>query len=267
MKREVRKRCGFGCVVCGTPIIEYHHMTPWSEVHIHEPDNLTLLCDLHHKEATGNRPLLTDAQVRRANNNPFNLRKGTTKPHMLHFEGTECIVTMGNNTFHGADDTDFVAAAIDGYPFLGFRLEDGVYLLQFRYHTADNKLALLIHDNELSFAADLWDVQWTANQLIIREKLREIILDIEFHPPNKVSINRGLLHWNGVKIEIKPDFVNNGGRMFLAGSSARAGVGLLAGHDPRHLITAAFYAEDPARLPGFEYAERSACLTCFPAAP
>lgn len=263
MKREVRQRCGFGCVVCGTPIFEYHHMTPWSEVLTHEAENLTLLCDLHHKEATGARPLLSDAQVRRANVAPFNRRRSVSRPHMLHFEGPDCVVVMGSNTVISPNVRDFVAVAIDGHPLLGFRLEDGIYLLQFRYFTPDNRLALLIQDNEISFDSNLWDVHWSANRLVIREKLREIILDIEFFAPNEVEIHRGRLHWNGVKIEIAEGYLNSGNQQWLLGSTAYGAVGIHAGHDPQHILPgAAFHAGTPVRLPGFEYAEATACPKC-----
>ena len=69
MQRAVRQRCCFGCVICGQPLYEYHHMVPYAEVKKHEEDNLTLLCDDHHKEATVG--LLTSAQVSLADSSPY----------------------------------------------------------------------------------------------------------------------------------------------------------------------------------------------------
>lgn len=30
IQREVRQRCGFGCVICGMPLYEYEHMEEWA---------------------------------------------------------------------------------------------------------------------------------------------------------------------------------------------------------------------------------------------
>ena len=32
IQREVRQRCGFGCVVCGLPLYEYDHLLGWTNV-------------------------------------------------------------------------------------------------------------------------------------------------------------------------------------------------------------------------------------------
>jgi len=50
IKREVRQRCGFGCVICGVPIYDYEHMVPHTEVQEHLANNVTLLCPTHHRE-------------------------------------------------------------------------------------------------------------------------------------------------------------------------------------------------------------------------
>lgn len=65
IQREVRQRCGFGCVICGTPLYEYEHMEEWAEVKRHVAEEITLLCDKHHKEKTNG--WLPKEDVRKAN--------------------------------------------------------------------------------------------------------------------------------------------------------------------------------------------------------
>jgi hypothetical protein len=50
IKRRVRERCGFGCVYCGIPIIDYHHIVPWAECQEHDPENIMLLCPTCHRK-------------------------------------------------------------------------------------------------------------------------------------------------------------------------------------------------------------------------
>ena len=68
--REVRQRCGFGCVICGLPIFEYDHIHGWEN----DPNTLTLLCDNHHKLKTNG--LIPIAQIVEADANPFQSPSG-----------------------------------------------------------------------------------------------------------------------------------------------------------------------------------------------
>jgi hypothetical protein len=77
IQHEVRRRCGYGCVICGIPLYEYEHMLGWANVQRHVAEEITLLCDQHHRESTGG--LLPIEAVREANSNPFNLRAGVSK--------------------------------------------------------------------------------------------------------------------------------------------------------------------------------------------
>ncbi|MGU5889575.1 hypothetical protein, partial [Aeromonas hydrophila] len=82
IQREVRQRCGFGCVICGMPLYEYEHMEEWANVKRHVAEEITLLCDQHHREKTGG--LLPKEVVRDANKNPFNLRKGVSQGEIVN---------------------------------------------------------------------------------------------------------------------------------------------------------------------------------------
>lgn len=68
IQREVRQRCGFGCVICGVPSYEYHHMKGWATVKEHVAEDITLLCDGHHREVTSG--LLPEEKVSEANARP-----------------------------------------------------------------------------------------------------------------------------------------------------------------------------------------------------
>lgn len=47
---EVRKRCGFGCVVCGNSIVDYDHYNPeFASCTEHQSDGIILLCPTHHR--------------------------------------------------------------------------------------------------------------------------------------------------------------------------------------------------------------------------
>jgi len=52
IKREVRQRCGYGCILCGCPIYDYEHIEEYSVVKEHTFENLALLCPICHRKKT-----------------------------------------------------------------------------------------------------------------------------------------------------------------------------------------------------------------------
>jgi len=132
VQREVRQRCGFGCVLCGMPLYEYHHMTPYRETQEHRADDITLLCDKHHKEATNG--LLTSEQVATANANPFNVQHNVSSPYGLHFQGDESHVVIGGNLFSGiVRDKEnvgrVIAISVDDIDLIWFKIDPAGNLL------------------------------------------------------------------------------------------------------------------------------------------
>ena len=53
IKRRVRQRCGFGCVICGSSVYEYEHVSPtYVEAQRHDPDCIATLCASCHSKVT-----------------------------------------------------------------------------------------------------------------------------------------------------------------------------------------------------------------------
>ncbi len=222
MKREVRQRCGFGCVMCGLPLYTYEHILGWANVHRHVADELTLLCDLHQRESTNN--LLPREQIIRADKNPYNLREGVSKPYTLHYEGSDCIVDIGGNVYSFRDEgygTEFVALALDDDPIISFRLDSGHWLLNLNVYNRNDDLILLIADNELIYSPNSWDIELVGHNFVIHEAKRKIFVDILFEPPNQIKIQRGHFLHKGIEVEITQNclkIVNTGATFTRCGS-------------------------------------------------
>lgn len=236
MQREIRQRCGFGCVICGLPLYEYEHMHEWAQVKRHVAAEITLLCDQHHREKTGG--LLPKEVVRDANANPFNLREGVSKPYDLHFSGKHAEVVIGGNSFTCEDrgyGTAMVPISIDGVAVVGLILGDGHLLLNVVAFDECNVPVLHIKNNQLFYSMSPWDVQLVGTTLTIREAHRKILLEIEFAPPSKIIVTRGRLLRNGVEVLVRPDNIlvtNN--RMYISGCRAHDCYGgLILGHHER----------------------------------
>ncbi len=208
VKRAVRQRCGFGCVICGLPLCEYEHMEGWAVVKEHVEKDITLLCNRHHTERT--KGLLPIEQVREADRNPYNLREGVSPPYTLHYSGTTAIAILGSNVFRSAPLENgrsfLIPIMVDLEPLVLFRLEDGHLLLTLQVFDIYNKQVLRIVDNELVFSATgIWDIEFVKTRLTIRDGFRKIRLQVSLNAPSGIIIERGLFLRNGVQIEIHSD--------------------------------------------------------------
>ncbi len=233
IQREVRQRCGFGCVICGIPLYEYEHMDEWAEVERHVADEITLLCDQHHREKTGG--LLPKEVVREANANPFNLREGVSRPYNLHFSGKIAEVEIGGNSFTCEDQgygTAMVPLSVDGTPLIGLIMADGHLLLNLVIFDEFNAPVLHIKNNQLYYSTEPWDIQLVGTKLSVREAHRKILIEINFQPPNRIAINRGRFLRNGVEILVRSTniLVTNNSGLFKDCHVHNCHGGLIIGH-------------------------------------
>lgn len=200
LMREVRKRCGFGCVLCGRPIYEYDHILGWAKVKRHAASEITLLCDSHHREKTGG--FLPNERVVEANKKPFNVQHGVTAPHTLYYSGKEFSLKVGGLEFSGTVSCE--AIRVDGESLIGVKLEDGHFLLSLTVYDFNNNIILLIDDNELVLNSRLWDIEVVGSRITVRESKGIILFDVVFRPPSSVVVMRGHFLRNGVELLVAP---------------------------------------------------------------
>lgn len=233
IKREVRQRCGFGCVICGMPLYEYEHMLEWAEVKRHVASEITLLCRQHHGEKTNG--LLPKENVIEANKNPFNLKAGVSKNYLLHYSGKNVQLSLANSIFqfNNLQENDFFAPlVVDGLAIVGFRVEDGKLLLRFIAFNEFNIPILEIIDNELIYRTEQWDIEWVGQKLTVREGHGKILLQIIFEPPHKIQIVKGRILFNGIELLIGIDymFCTNNSNFLSAISTTNCTIGLALGN-------------------------------------
>lgn len=234
-KRIVRQRCGFGCVVCGLPLYEYHHMVDWALVKEHVAEEITLLCDSHHREATNG--LITPNQVRGASENPINISRGVSAPFGLHFELDEYRTfhaVIGGNRFSTSRQTQTVILSIDDMDLIWVQIDkDGQLSLHLNIFDEFNNRVLVVVGNELAFASKTWDITFEGKTLTLREAKRELLLEITFLPPCTICIDRGCLLFNGVELIITPKLIYCGGRVMAGSLSHDCQAGLVVGRNDR----------------------------------
>lgn len=257
VKRKVRQGCGFGCVVCGLPLYEYDHLVPYSEVKAHDPQNLVLLCDRHHREKTAG--LLSRSQVAAAHALPYNVQMEESYPYGLHYEGASCEALVGSNKIVWPELVDGSVVAgilIDDTPIIGFAVDEGRLLLTVQLLNDANELLLQIVESELTFSMSSWDVEFAGNRLTIRHAPEDIFVKLAFEPPYRVVIDRGRFWRNGVELKVTPQELLIAGGIQMAGVEiSNCPVGMLIGEDKLG-VGAGFFMPAPARQ-SFQYSEET----------
>jgi hypothetical protein len=235
IKREVRKRCGFGCVICGCPIYEYDHMMDWAIYKRHVASEITLLCSQHHTEKTSG--LLPLEKVLEANKTPYNLRKGISKPYNLHFYGKKAFIGFGNDEIdindNGGAFSQVILFLIHGMPLFECLIQDDTLNLSLILFDKNGKLALQIINNELIIKSDVWDIYFIGNKLKVNKKHHDVMMEIEFKAPNKLIIRKGTFYYKNIEIKISKEGISI--TNLSNGSNAKA-----------RLISTGFYANSLA---------------------
>lgn len=205
VKRQVRQRCGFGCIICGVPVYHYDHVEEYAQVQKHEVDNLVLLCPNHHQDKTSNR--LPRRTVERAAMHPRNLAHPRSSPYHFFLAGEQTNLWIGGNlfAFRFSDllPNSFDAIRIFGKTVVGIRNEDGNLLLDLSMSDRHGNLILEVDGGELSVATGVWDYRIEGSTVEIRSGMAQVELVFTFLEDG-IRIDRGFFSVGPAAVVVTP---------------------------------------------------------------
>ncbi|MCI6732471.1 MAG: HNH endonuclease [Lachnospiraceae bacterium] len=205
IKRSVRRKSFWGCCKCGNPIIEYHHIIPWSIVHEHTEDNIVALCPRCHHEATCGH--LNEQMVRRIKRNPYNKKVRYVQENFLLRDYDRTILKLGGAYFQNVPHI----LTYGDFDLISLRKgEDNEALLSAKFYDKRNWLVAEIIDNEWKtyIDTDVWDIQYSPGHLKINQSQRSILLDLQVND-QAVTIS-GVIYMKGNALRmLKNDLVIN----------------------------------------------------------
>ena len=209
--REVRRRCGFGCVKCGSAIYDLEHFEPdYKDAVEHNADGITLLCmQCNQKKARG---LLSAATVKRCNQKPRCKEDGFASEFFdFGLEGYE--VVFGGARFKNCADL----VRVSGTSVLSIAppTEKGMpFLLSGKFFGVDGKSNLIIEDNQFQVLSGNWDVEIEGGVITVRSEPRNIVLRLRTSPPDTIVVERLKMRYGSYSIEVDESsfrFTQNGG--------------------------------------------------------
>lgn len=196
IKRALRQEAYFGCVKCGCPIIEYHHIEPWSVVKKHEAANLVVLCPNCHREA--NVGAYYKEQVIADKKEPFNKRARLVQNNFMLRKLADIKVKIGGMEISHTRNV----LTVYSIPLIFFNeTKDGRDLLNAVFFDDHMNLVAVIKDNEWTalLYQDMWDIRYSPGHLIINLEQKKIFLDLKIKG-NVISFKTRLNYWgNDIK--------------------------------------------------------------------
>lgn len=203
IKREVRKRCGFGCIVCGCGLIQYEHVEPeFHEAKFHDPEAIVTLCPTCHASVTSK--FWSKERVKRHALDPACLKDGFLKHVFDFYTDGHPSVQFGGALLKNCP----TPIEVFGTPLLTIRppeCKGGPFLLSGTFCDKAGNPTLKIVDNEWIAFSDSWDVQVSAGGITVRNGPGDIVLKLTVLPPHTLVVERLKMKYGFVDIDITAD--------------------------------------------------------------
>ncbi len=214
-KLQVRKNSGYGCVICGSGIIEYEHVFPeFKDCKEHNPNNITLLCPTCHSKKT--RGFLSIEAIEKAMKSPKSKQLGFSmevldvgdKPPTIYFAGSvmkycKIPLMVSNIPIIQISDPESIA---------------GPYLLSALFYNRKGELSLKIENNEWFSYTTNWDLEVTAGRIKIKDSINSFSLILKTIGYGEIAVELidciiGDKHLQGNKNEILITNLRTGGKI------------------------------------------------------
>lgn len=189
VRREVRRRSKFGCVVCRSGFYEYEHIVPFTEIERHDPEHICCLCEECHSRVTRgqwSKDLVRHHYLLIQQQSMVDAREPKGP---LDFHSGAAVLTMGDLEYAPAIESVlryFGDDLIKLYP--GKNGEPGRISAVF---TDDQGNAILeLDENEWIGSLAVWDISVEGRRITVRTKKGRIALQLRLEPPGRIVVER-----------------------------------------------------------------------------
>lgn len=200
IRRKLRQEANFGCAYCGTPVVQYHHIIPYSEIEKHIPAEMVALCPNCHAEADAGS--ITRDALYEAKESPHNSDK---VDYMFYFEPQPPILLLGSAAVEFGERGKISLIRIKGEDIISARyIEDRLHF-NINFYSKDNELIASVTDGEWWAKTNpIWDLKYKKTWFKIWNSEEKVGLKLEYNPDNRFISFKGIFHYDGDEVRITP---------------------------------------------------------------
>lgn len=219
VERMLRQEAGFGCVKCGHPYLQFHHIVPFAEDNHFRPEDMVAVCgNCHNFFETQGR----DRQ-RRMKASPENVRKGEVNG-LLAYDKRDLVFKVGGNFYENVP----IILQYRSIPLVSCKLEEDQAKVSLNVFNSAGRLVFQVKDNDVTFRlGDMWDFECKRNIAIARSGPREIAVKMDFSKPEATI--EGSLWAGGKLLRLRSDHTNIAGGRFTNNRFVNGRVGIQIG--------------------------------------
>lgn len=222
VKRELRQEVNFGCAICGAPLIEYHHIIPYSEIEHNDPDHMIALCPTHHQLSDDGA--ISKSELYDRKEDP---ELSDVVEYQFYFDPDSPVIPLGSNLVEIAEFGRYTILQIENEPIISVNYVDGRIEFDVNFYNDSDDLIAVITDNEWwADTSEFWDMKYKSRQLTLWNKKYEIGFKSEYHPESSRISLRGRFLYDSEEFIIHPSSIK-----FPGGGGGMEGVGMVIGGD------------------------------------
>jgi hypothetical protein len=204
VKRTIRQRCGFGCVICGFGIIQYEHVIPeFNEATRHDPCKMALLCPQCHARVTTG--FWSKDKVLLAMESPLCKKRGYSRDLFDIGKGYP-VLRFGGATIRNCP----IPIQVGEMPLFKIEPQEehgAPFRLSGLFCDSKGNVSLRIVENEWLASSANWDVEVTGGSILIREGAGNIHLKLVVCPPETLVVDRMRMFLGGILFEANGDLL------------------------------------------------------------
>ncbi len=186
IRREIRSRSKFGCVICRRAVYVYEHIDPlFKDAQSHDPDHMCLLCAHCHDKVT--RGLVSKSTVAESYASVQSSDKIVRPFDEFDLNSKNITVSLGSSIFHGAK----TLIELDGITVLAIEPpeDNAAFPTLSGYFTDQDGTELLrIDRNVWQGPTDAWDVVIEGREIVVRTRSGTLALKLIVDPPSHIAV-------------------------------------------------------------------------------
>lgn len=225
VKRELRQEVNFGCAICGMPLIEYHHIIPYSEIEHHDPDHMIALCPTHHQLSDDSA--ISKSELYDRKEDP---ELADVVEYEFYFDPDSPIIPLGSNLVEIAEFGRYTILQIEDEPVISVNYVDGRIEFDVNFYNDSDDLIAVITDNEWwADTNEFWDMKYQSRTLTLWNEKYKIGFKSEYYPENSRISIRGRFLYESEEFIIHPSSIK-----FPGGQNQVKGAGIIIGGDDNY---------------------------------